>query len=52
MKAPAKKLSGSTRQYIRQLVTGSGKFSPKQIAKREAAACRRFSRPEAEAYAL
>jgi hypothetical protein len=43
MKAPAKKLSGSTRQYIRQLVTGSGKFSPKQIAKRAARRERRYA---------
>jgi hypothetical protein len=34
MKAPAKKLSGSAWQRINQIVTGSGKFSPKQIAKR------------------
>jgi hypothetical protein len=47
MKAPQKKLSGSTRQFIRQLVTGTGRFSPKQIAKREAAARRRYSRLEA-----
>lgn len=47
MKAPHKKLPGSAWQRINQIVTGSGKFSPNAIAKREAAARRRFSRLEA-----
>jgi len=34
MKAPHKKISGSGWQRINQIVSGSGKFSPKQIAKR------------------
>lgn len=47
MKVPAKKLSGSAWQRINQIVTGSGKYAPRLIAKRRAAQDRRFSRPEA-----
>jgi len=35
------KASGSDRARINQIITGSGRYSPKQIAKRQARAARR-----------
>ena len=40
-------ISGSGWQRINQIITGSGRYSPKQIAKRQVRDARRFSRPEA-----
>lgn len=36
MKAPHKRLSGSSRRKIHEIITGTGKFSPRMVAKREA----------------
>jgi hypothetical protein len=43
VKTPQKKLSGSAWQRIKQIVAGTGRFSPKQIAKRAARRERRYA---------